>query len=124
MTGSKQEIALVTPVAAEVQQEALAFVADGREAKAVKCLRKATDLGLAEAQAALQLLRSGKALPVGYPQALENLEALDPELMRELGSLLAEGDSVKAVKVLRERMDLSLTSGYRLVKHLEDPEAD
>jgi len=120
MTGSKQEIALVTPVAAEVQQEALAFMAEGSGPKAVKCLRKATGLGLSEAQVALQLLRSGEALPVDYSQALENLEALDSELMRELGSLLAEGESVKAVKVLRERMDLSLTSGYRLVKQLED----
>ncbi|NSL42708.1 hypothetical protein [Streptomyces sp. 8P21H-1] len=123
MTGSKQEIALVTPVATEIQQEALAFVADGHEAKAVKCLRKASGLGLSEAQAALQLLRSGRALPIDYPQALENLEALDSDLMRELSSSLAEGDNVKAVKVLRERMDLSLTSGYRLIKQLEDREA-
>ncbi|WP_438296046.1 hypothetical protein [Streptomyces sp. HUAS TT7] len=68
MNPSKQEItALITPVTAEVQGEARALASEGREAKALSRLHKASGPGLLEARAALAVLDPGRTLPVDYP---------------------------------------------------------
>ncbi|MGE7386478.1 hypothetical protein ACQKM2_13480 [Streptomyces sp. NPDC004126] len=78
--GKQETTALITPMSLEVQHEALALAAEGRASKALSRMRKASGLGLVEARAALDLIRSGRVLPVDYARALENLRALEPEL--------------------------------------------
>ncbi|MFE9122273.1 hypothetical protein [Streptomyces sp. NPDC007172] len=119
MNPSKQEItALITPVPAEVRDEALALASEGREPKALSRLRKASGLGLLEARAALALLHSGRSLPEDYAQAAENLRSLAPDLAAEMTALLAADDQTAAIKLLRERTDIDLVGGYRLAQEL------
>jgi hypothetical protein len=119
MNPSKQEItALITPVTAEVQDEACALASEGREAKALSRLRKASGLGLLEARTALAVLESGRTLPVDYPQALENLRSLAPGLAAEMTAALAAGDQTAAIKLLRDRTDIDLAGGYHLTQEL------
>ncbi|MFE3180992.1 hypothetical protein ACFXKR_08840 [Streptomyces violascens] len=119
MNPNKQEItALITPVTAEVQDEARALASEGRETKALSRLRKASGPGLLEARAALAVLESGRTLPVDYPQALENLRSLAPDLTAEMTALLAAGDQTAAIKLLRDRTDIDLAGGYHRTQEL------
>ncbi|MFR9796962.1 hypothetical protein ACL02U_13790 [Streptomyces sp. MS06] len=116
---SKQELTvLITPVGAEVQQESTALAGDGRDAKAMSRLRKASGLGLADARVALEFLTSGRRLPVDCAQALANLRSMDPELFTELSSLLVRDDTTAAIKLLRERTDVDLAGGYHLIQEM------
>jgi ribosomal protein L7/L12 len=74
--------------------ELLDLLADGRKIEAIKRLREATGMGLAEAKAAVDRLEQGSNLPSPPP--------VDPVLERELVSQLEQGRKIWAIKIYRE----------------------
>jgi ribosomal protein L7/L12 len=89
--------------------ELLDLLAGGRKIEAIKRLREATGMGLAEAKAAVDRLEQGSNLPAP--------PSVDPALEREVVSQLEQGRKIAAIKIYRE------ATGARLKEAKEAVEA-
>ncbi|MZD04687.1 hypothetical protein GTW43_25690 [Streptomyces sp. SID5785] len=118
MRAKARTTALITPVDPEAQNEAKALAAAGHTVKAVRRLRKGSELSLLTATVAVDLLTEGHTLPTTYAEAADALPLADAPLAAELTSLLAEADTNAAIRRLRERTDLDLLGGHHLVTEL------
>ncbi|PRX98813.1 hypothetical protein [Allonocardiopsis opalescens] len=106
----------------QVQQRALELIGQGRDIEAIKVVRLALRVGLADAKQIVDALRADGALPVppaggtapprppgrGLPDAVRD-QALE---------LLGRGRTIEAVKVVRERTGLGLSEAVELVDAL------
>lgn len=95
---SRPELRTDTVNLDRVQQE----IAAGRLINAIKLYREATGVGLKEAKEAVERMQ---ASPMPVPPERGSLDA---SLESELSALLAGGRIIEAVKLTRERLNLSL----------------
>jgi ribosomal protein L7/L12 len=79
----------------------------GQKIEAVRLLRQSTDLGLPEAVHAVEAIARGEQVTV-YASLPEPLPGITPDLEPALRSLLQSRQRVEAIRLLRERLDLSL----------------
>jgi len=101
------------------------LVAAGRQIEAIKVLREATGLGLADAKGIIDAVSSGAPVP---PQVLRRLEqrAADAEaedLPADVLAAAAAGDRILAIKLLRERRGLGLKDAKDLLDRVVPPPA-
>lgn len=95
-----------------------ALISDGNKIEAIKVLRDATGLGLAEAKEMVEQLGEGGM----FDQLLKMapMHELPPaELVATVRELLNRGDKIEAIKLVRERMQLDLKDAKELVDRLE-----
>jgi ribosomal protein L7/L12 len=90
------------------EQRAIELIAAGKKIEAIKVLREATGMGLAEAKQAVDQLES-------TGQAPAKSIASPTELPVEVVDLAKQGKTVEAIKRLRERSNLSLHDAKELV---------
>ena len=94
-----------------------ALMAQGEKIEAIKVLREATGMGLAEAKAAVEKLETGDGSPDRRsPTAPAQLPT---ELAATVRGLLQRGDKIAAIKLVRERMKLDLKDAKELVDKFE-----
>lgn len=96
-----------------------ALMAEGKKIDAIKVLREATGMGLAEAKAAVEKLevdggRQDRHSPTAPPPA-----QLPAELAATVRGMLQRGDKIAAIKLVRERMKLDLKDSKELVDKIE-----
>ena len=95
----------------DVEQQIRELTARGEKIEAIKLLREATGVGLAEAKAAIDALEAGKALP-----ALATKPAVPSELPADVRATAEGGDRVLAIKMLRERTGLGLAEAKEWIE--------
>ena len=79
----------------------------GQKIEAVRLLRQSSDLSLQEAVQAVEALARGEPVTV-YASLPQEPPGIPPDLEPALRSLLQSRQRVEAVRLLRERLDLSL----------------
>ncbi|MGR4880433.1 hypothetical protein ACIPUC_13475 [Streptomyces sp. LARHCF249] len=112
--------AALTPVPAAEQDEALYLYTVGEKTKALKALRKDSDLPLAYAPAALELLLAG-ALPKTVEEAGRILSGRAPALHEALITKLRSGERLDALRILRKATGVGIVTAKRLIEHLLAP---
>jgi ribosomal protein L7/L12 len=95
-----------------------ALMARGETIEAIKMLREATGMGLADAKAAVETLNTGSGLNV-LAQSSPPPSQLPAELAATVRGLLQRGDKIAAIKLVRERMKLDLKDSKDLVDRFE-----
>ncbi len=86
------------------------MLAQGNKIEAIRVLREATGLGLAEAKAAVEHLAETGEMPAVVPEA-----KVPTDLPLEVENLARSGKTVEAIKLLRDRTKISLYDAKRLV---------
>jgi ribosomal protein L7/L12 len=94
------------PVSSELANRIRELVADGQKIEAIRVLREATGLGLAEAK---HMVESGMAAPPDLP---------DGDFERELVTLVQSGQKIEAIKRHRERTGMGLKESKDAVESL------
>ncbi len=97
----------------EVTDQITRLIQDGRKIEAIKVLRDHTALGLKEAKDAVERWDLSAAVPAARDIALQNsvdggASELLPHVRAEIDSLIAAGNPIKAIKILREHTGLGL----------------
>ena len=101
----------------ELDDRLLERIAAGDKIGAIRVLREATGVGLAEAKAAVEHLERTGSMPAKPKPAPADVPV-------ELADLARQGKTVEAIKILRERRELSLADAKRIVDGLPvDPGA-
>ena len=90
------------------EKRAREAIAAGNKIEAIKVLREATGMGLAEAKAAVERLEQGGSLPARPAPSSSALPL-------EVRDLARQGKTVEAIKRLRERSGMSLQEAKTLV---------
>jgi len=79
------------------------LVLGGRKIEAIKALREATGLSLADAKAAIDAWGAGAGgAPAAQTAASHGAGTLDSALVAEIDREIAAGNTIKAIKVLRD----------------------
>lgn len=100
----------------DLEAEIRQLLDSGNKIQAVKVYREKTGAGLAEAKDAVEALAVGGSLD---GDALSELVSVDdPELVDEVKELVAQGDPLLAVKLVRERTGRSLKESKELVDQI------
>jgi ribosomal protein L7/L12 len=95
-----------------------ALMARGEKIEAIRVLREASGMGLADAKAAVETLNTGSGLNV-LAQSSPPPSQLPAELAATVRGLLQRGDKIAAIKLVRERMKLDLKDSKDLVDRVE-----
>ncbi len=95
-----------------------ALMARGEKIEAIKVLREATGMGLADAKATVETLDAAD-VPDAPEQSAPSPAQLPAELAATVRGLLQRGDKIEAIKLVRERMKLDLKDAKELVDTLE-----
>ena len=98
-----------------IDQDVLALVRAGNKIAAIKALREATGLGLAEAKEMVEAVERGEVADL--PRA--SVPPTPGDLDSELRALLAAGRKIEAVKRAREVLGLGLAEAKDHVERLE-----
>jgi ribosomal protein L7/L12 len=98
---------------AGIEERLRPLLSGGRKIEAIGVYRRETGAGLEEAVAAVEALERGEELPerAAAPPP-------DPELEREVGTLVEQGRTVEAIRLHRERTHGQLASSKSYVDSL------
>jgi ribosomal protein L7/L12 len=101
----------------DIAQRIGELVAAGQKIEAIKLLREATGLGLADAKNAIDAVGSGTPLPPHLLQqvAARTADAAAAELPADVLAAAAAGDRIRAIKLLREQRGLGLKEAKDLL---------
>jgi ribosomal protein L7/L12 len=100
----------------DFEEEIRQLFNSGNKIQAIKTYREKTGAGLAEAKEAVEALAAGGSLD---DHALrENAPADDSDLTDEVKELIAQGNPILAVKLVRERTGRSLKESKKLVDQI------
>lgn len=98
------------------------LLAGGQKIEAIKELREATGLGLAEAKDVVEALERGEPVPAhlqqrlaGTPAAAEGAAEARNELPADVRAAAAAGNRIQAIKLLREQRGLGLKEAKDLL---------
>ncbi len=91
----------------DLAEQIQALVAAGDKIAAIKLLREATGVGLAQAKEAVEALAEGKPLPP-FERAAADLDPASAELPADVRAAAEGGDRIQAIRLLRERRGLGL----------------
>jgi ribosomal protein L7/L12 len=92
----------------EHERRVATLMQQGRKIEAIAALREATGMGLADAKAAVERLAEGQPLPAQYGDA-----PVEPS--EEVRRLAAAGQTIEAIRRLREDAGISLQEAKRVV---------
>lgn len=108
------------PMQQDLARQIGELVVGGDKLGAIKLLREATGMGLAEAKAVIDAVAAGGELPpFAMPQATVRTADLGGEgLPAEVRQLAASGNRIHAIKVLREQRGLGLKEAKDLLDRL------
>ncbi|WP_431942110.1 50S ribosomal protein L7/L12 [Micromonospora marina] len=101
--------------AGDGQAEVLRLARAGRTVEAVKVLRRQTGLSLLDAKRAVDALVAGGSWSPGAPVPGRGV---DDAVRAEAARLLHRGRKIQAIKVVRERTQMSLADAKRYVEGL------
>ncbi len=94
------------------------LMARGEKIEAIKVLREATGMGLADAKAAVEMPGIADAQDSPEPSAPAPAQ-LPAELAATVRGLLQRGDKIEAIKLVRERMQIDLKDAKELVDSIK-----
>jgi large subunit ribosomal protein L7/L12 len=114
-----------------LRREIAALLRQGKKIQAIKLLREAAPLSLAEAKTAVERVEAGGQLPIGPvddqgPWAGKVSDDrggaygldLDPGVFAEIRYLAHGGKKIQAIKLLREHTEIDLRSAKETVERL------
>jgi ribosomal protein L7/L12 len=104
----------------ELLDQVRKLVASGRTIEAIKLLREVTGLGLKEAKEAVDRCAQGGSLDIAedlaaHRAALHGAAQVDGEIK----ALLESGRKIEAIKLMRERSGLDLTTAKDIIDSME-----
>jgi ribosomal protein L7/L12 len=108
----------ISGAAPDILTQVRALMNQNNKIEAVKVLRAATGMGLAEAKAAVEKLDEGGSLDGFSPTAPAPAEVPE-DLAATVQGLLQRGEKIEAIKLVRERMKLGLKEAKELVDKFE-----
>jgi len=100
----------------ELLAQLRALCAEGNKIEAIKLLRAATHSSLGEAKEAVERIAAGQA--PAWPAYAVPVGDVPPELESELRGLLATGNKIEAIKVLRAATGSSLADAKAMVERM------
>jgi ribosomal protein L7/L12 len=100
----------------DFEEEIRQLLASGNKIEAVKRYREETGCGLAEAKDAVEALAAGGEVAERFSS--ERVPVDDPELVAEVKELLGQGNTLPAVKLVRERTGRSLKESKGVVDQI------
>lgn len=108
----------------DFEQRVRDLMAARNKVEAIRLVREATGLGLAEAKAALEQWESGGTLPRPKSGTSAPGGAAISDLPPEVTALARQGKTIEAIKLLREQRSLGLKEAKDLVDQVPlDPGA-
>lgn len=114
---------------AETLQAIRAALQGGNKIEAIKLLRDVSEIGLAEAKHAIELMETGQASPIAVQPQTAAGSALAatlsrPEVIAAIREALQSGNKIQAIKVMRQVSRANLTDAKSLVEAIhagQDP---
>jgi ribosomal protein L7/L12 len=100
----------------ELAAQVRALCLAGDKLEAIKLLRAATHSSLTDAKETVERLSAGEA--PAWPAAAAPTAGVPPELEGELRGLLAAGNKIEAIRLLREATGSSLADAKAMVERL------
>lgn len=112
--GQSSPSAVVATLDLDTRDRIERLVADHKKIHAIKLLRERTGLGLAAAKAAVDAVECGDWVPTTGNPPPTDWQDLEPVLR----SLKADGQPIKAIKILRDRTGMGLREAKDTVDRL------
>jgi ribosomal protein L7/L12 len=103
--------------AAPVESRVKALMAEGRKLEAIKLMRESNGLSLAEAKDAVEAIDQHGRATLGEMGMMSTVR-LAQQLGKEVHELVAKGDKIEAIKLVREQTGLGLKEAKELVERL------
>ncbi len=96
----------------------------GQKIEAIKLLRELTGLGLAEAKSMVDKMELGQPVVLSSTSARQSTfttasSSSSQDMLAEIRPLLASGNKIEAIRVVRERTGLGLAEAKKLVETIE-----
>jgi ribosomal protein L7/L12 len=107
----------VPEVGDTLEQQVARLLTQGGKMEAIKLMREKTGLGLAEAKAAVEAIGKDAAIVAPAP-GLQATIRRALEMSDEVQHLVAQGQKIEAIKLIRERTGLGLKEAKDLVDRL------
>jgi ribosomal protein L7/L12 len=102
----------------ELDTEVQQLLQQGQKIQAIKLVRERSNVGLKEAKAYVDGLERGEAPPPPSARPV-TLDDVPPGLVEEAGTLLARGQKIEAIKLVREHTGMGLKAAKDWVDRLE-----
>ncbi len=102
----------------EMEAEVRQLLQQGQKIQAIKLVRERSEIGLKAAKAYVDGLERGEALPPPSSRPV-TLDDVPPDLVAEVGTLLARGQKIEAIKQVREHTGMGLKEAKDWVDRLE-----
>ncbi len=100
----------------DFEEEIRQLLDSGNKIQAIKVYREHTGAGLAEAKDAVEAFAGGGDLDGSSQSSRAPVD--DPELLEEVKELLGQGNTLPAVKLVRERTGRSLKESKEIVDQI------
>lgn len=101
----------------EIEQEIQRLILNGEKISAIRLIRKQTGWGLKVSKEYVEALCQGR-IQLGALHQLAGEDSIAPDLRNELKQLLAEGQKLEAIKLLRSESGMDLKAAKEYVEAL------
>ncbi len=108
-----------TTRSSELEAEVQQLLQQGQKIQAVIRVRERSDSGLKAAKAYVDRLERGDALPLPPLSCPVTLDDVPPGLVEEAGTLLARGQKIQAIKLVKEHTGMGLREARDWVAELQ-----
>jgi ribosomal protein L7/L12 len=103
----------------DTAEELAELIASGQKIEAIRRVRELTGLGLADAKELVEKLAAGK--PVSLAPRIStapSISEIDDDLAAEVRAMVARGEALGAIRLLRQRTGCGLKEGRERVEAL------